>query len=427
MEAMNFGGKDDMTESGTTLKPIEFNENIVAFLGFAILLVSAVVWADKAPTMEKTDFSVTYIGSRMVYFGMGTKLYDLDEQQKLKSSLLKDAGPLIYEHPPFEALLLAPLGALPYKTAYLVWGLVNVVIWLTLPLLMRPYAPVPRDDLGYTVMWFLFAPLGIALFQGQSSIVLLLLFALTLIQLKRGNEQIAGLCLGVGLFKFQFVLPFALIFLLRRKWRFIGGFALSGAVLGILSLIAVGWTGILSYLKLLAAVSSHPANVSYGSATDMATLQGFVYVLLKNSANAMAVRVAVAAISLLLIALTAWYWNRTDRDNANFDRLFSVAIVVSLLTGFHMFAHDISPLLLAMFLVMPKISQHESTALRILLWSTLVLFWIPPTYFILVAQHSLYLFCPIMMIFGCATLALSQRRQQVELPSQAIGETCSSA
>ena len=47
--------------------------------------------------------------------------------------------PLIYEHPPFEALLMAPLGALPYKTAYLIWGLVNVVIWLTLPwLLPRP-------------------------------------------------------------------------------------------------------------------------------------------------------------------------------------------------------------------------------------------------------------------------------------------------
>ena len=71
MEAMNSSSKDVMTESQTTLKRIEFNENIVALLGSAILLVSAVFWADRPPTMEKTGFSVTYFGSRMVYLGRG--------------------------------------------------------------------------------------------------------------------------------------------------------------------------------------------------------------------------------------------------------------------------------------------------------------------------------------------------------------------
>lgn len=402
---------------------LELSESVIVFVAAAILLVAAVFWADKPPTMEKTDFSVTYIGSRMVYLGMGPKLYDLDEQRKLKSSLLKHAEPLIYEHPPFEALLLAPLGALPYKTAYLVWGLINVAVWLILPYLMRPYAPMPRDGLGYSVLWFLFAPLGITLFQGQSSLVLLLLFALTLIQLKRGHEQTAGLCLGLGLFKFQFVLPFALIFLLRRKWGFVAGFALSAAVLGVLSLIAVGWAGVLSYLKLLAAVSGHPTTVSYGSATDMATLQGFIHAVLKNSASGIAARVAVVAISLLLISLTAWCWNRPERDGPSndgraFDLRFSVAIVVSLITGFHMFTHDLSPLLLAMFLVMPHIAKQASTALRAVLRSTLVLFWIPPIYFILIARHCMYLMFPVLMIFGIATLVLAGKPRQVELLSR---------
>lgn len=404
-----------------------FQESAIALFAAAVLLVAAVIWADKPPIMEKTDFSVTYIGSRMVYLGMGAKLYDLGEQQKLKSELLKDAGPLVFEHPPFEALILAPLGALPYKTAYLIWGLMNVAIWLVLPYLLRPYATCPKDDLAYLVLWFLFAPLGIALFQGQSSIVLLLLFAVTLIQLKRGHEQIAGLCLGLGLFKFQFVLPFALIFLLRRKWKFLGGFALSGAALGILSLIAVGWKGVLDYLRLLAAVGSHPASVSYGSATDMATLQGLIHVLLKDSAHGLTAWFAVAAISLLLVGMTAWYWNRSEEDDANFDLMFAVAIAVSLVTGFHMFAHDISPLLLAMFLVLPKIAAHGDIGLRLLLGSTLVVFWIPPVYFILVAQHSLYLFCPLLLIFAAATLALSRKLRSVEIPGEAVGETCSSA
>lgn len=414
-------------DSSARLISIARPEMAIALFAAAILLLGAILWADKPLTMEKTDFSVTYIGSRMVYLGMGAKLYDLDEQRKLKSSLLKDSGPLIYEHPPFEALVLAPLGALPYRTAYLIWGLINVAIWLLLPYLVRPHAPWPKDDLGYLALWFLFAPLGIALFQGQSSLVLLLLFAITLIQLKRGHEQVAGLCLGLGLFKFQFVLPFAVIFLVRRQWKFLRGFAMSGAALGLLSLVSVGWRGILSYIKLLSAVGSHPANVSYGSATDMATLQGLVYVLLRDSGNGTAARFAVAALSLLLVGVTAWYWNRFADGAANFDLMFSVAIVVSLVTGFHMFAHDISPLLLALFLVAPKISRHGTVSQRILLWSTLALSWIPPVYFILVAQHSLYLFCPVLLIFAAATLALSQKLRVVEFPSATIGETCSSA
>jgi hypothetical protein len=386
---------------------LELSESVIVFVAAAILLVAAVFWADKPPTMEKTDFSVTYIGSRMVYLGMGPKLYDLDEQRKLKSSLLKNAEPLIYEHPPFEALLLAPLGALPYKTAYLVWGLINVAVWLILPYLMRPYAPMPQDGLGYSVLWFLFAPLGITLFQGQSSLVLLLLFAITLIQLKGGHERTAGLCLGLGLFKFQFVLPFALIFLLRRKWRFTTGFALSAAVLGILSFATVGWAGILNYIKLLAVVSSHPANVSYGSATDMATLQGFVHALLRNSANGLIIRLTVAALSLFLVALVAWSWNRAEHNRASFDLIFAIAIVVSLITGFHMFAHDLSPLLLAMLLVMPQIPKQGSVGLRVLLWSTLVFFWIPPIYFVLIAHHCMYLLFPLLVIFGGGTLKLA--------------------
>jgi hypothetical protein len=204
--------------ASTSPKRSPFNEKIVALLGFAVLLVSVVFLADRPPINERTDFSVTHIGSRMVYLGLGPKLYDLAEQQKLKGVLLPDAEPLVYEHPPFEALLLAPLGALPYKTAYLIWGLINAAIWLTLTYLLRPYAPAPGDDLRYLALWLLFAPLGVALFEGQSSLLLLLLYSIAFIQLRSGCDFRAGAILGLALFKFQFVIPLALIFLLQRKW-----------------------------------------------------------------------------------------------------------------------------------------------------------------------------------------------------------------
>jgi hypothetical protein len=386
----------------TVLSPkgIEF-ENIVALFAFAVLLVSAVFWVDRPPTMEKTDFSVTYIGSRMVYLGQGSKLYDLAEQQKLKKLLLPDAEPLLYEHPPFEALLLAPLGALPYKTAYLIWGLINVAIWLMLPYLLRPYAPAPRDDLGYLVLWLLFAPLGVTLFQGQSSLVVLLLYSIAFIELKCGRDFKAGAIFGLALFKFQFIIPFAIIFALRRQWRFIRGFLATAAGLGVLSVVAVGWPGIWGYIHLLVGIATHPDNLSYGTATDMATVQGFVHALLGDLLSHAAVSVIVAGVSTFLILWTVWRWRKTvpAADGRTFDLMFAAAIVVSLVTGLHMFTHDLSPLMLAMLLVIAHFPERGRPALRWTLGVSLVLLWIPLLYFALLAWHCAYLWFAVLMMF----------------------------
>ncbi len=388
-------------------KPLAL-DSILGYFGLAVLLLSAVFWADQSPTVEKTDFSVTYIGSRMVYLGQGGRLYDLAEQQKLKRSLLKYAEPLVYEHPPFEALMLAPLGALPYKTAYLLLGFINVAIWLSLPRLLRPYAPAPRDELAYLALWLLFAPLGVALFQGQSSIVLLLVYALTFISLKRGCDFRAGAILGLGLFKFQFIVPFALIFLLRRQWKFMKGFVATAAGLSVLSVVAVGWPGIWSYIHLLASVATHPDNMAYGSAIDMSTVQGFVHAVLGKILGRSAISLLVAVISIALIGWSAWRWREAAERGRSFDLMLAASVVVALVTGFHMFTHDLSPLLLAMLLVAAHFPGRDRPVLRWTLAAALTLFWIPFLYFALLAWHHVYLWFPVLIMFMIATLKLTE-------------------
>ena len=419
--------------SNPAAKELPSVEISIAYFAAAILLVSAVFWADATSMREKTDFSVTYIGSRMVYLGQGHQLYDLAEQHKLKAALLKDSEPLIYEHPPFEALLLAPLGALPYKTAYLLWGLINVAIFLTLPRLLRRYATAPRDELAYLALWLLFAPLGVALYQGQSSIVLLLVYGLTFIALKQGRDGRAGAILGLGLFKFQFILPFVLIFVLRRQWRFLKGFLATAAGLGVLSVVAVGWSGAWKYVELLRNVATHPDNVTFGKAGDMGTVQGFVHAVLGKVLNHSVISLLVAAISLGLIGWSAWRWRGVGDDlrkgdlqngdlrqrdfhkearGRSFDLMFSVSVVVALVTGFHMFTHDLSPLLLAMLLVFahfpPLLPAPSRRLLRITLAVALTAFWIPPLYFALLAWHLVYLWFPVLMLFMVGTYQLAE-------------------
>jgi hypothetical protein len=389
---------------------IGFNENGALFFGAAVLLLGAVLWAATGPLTEKTDFVLTYFGAYMIHKGEGPKLYDLREQERVKNSLFKHPNPLVYEHPPFEALLFAPLAALPFRGAYLIWGIVNTVIWLVLPYVLRPHAPVPKDVFGYFALWLLFAPLGVALFQGQTSLVLLLVYTATFLSLKHRHDLEAGWWLGFGLFKFQFVLPFALIILFRRRWKFLTGFLLSATLLGALSLIAVGWKGILSYVDLILKISRKPASVSYGSAVDMPTLHGFTYAVLGNTLSVGALTLLVAVISVFMILLTAWSWVRADRRNPHsaFDLMFAVALTVSLMTGLHMFTHDFSPLMLAMLLAAGHFPGQGRPALRVVLATVLVLLWMPPIYFALVAWHGLYLMFPILLVFAVSMLYLAQ-------------------
>jgi hypothetical protein len=228
----------------------------------------------------------------------------------------------------------------------------------------------------------------------------------------------------LGLFKFQFVLPLAFIFLLRKKWRFLAGFGLSAVVLGILSLLAVGGHGILEYIQLLYNVGQHPANESFGSAIDMPTLHGFIYAVAGRALGPGGTSLVVGVLSGFLILIVAWWWRQSDRQStdASLDLMFAGAVIISLVTGSHMFTHDFSPLLLAMFLVVVHFPSPGRRALRLVLAVALVLFWTPPVYFILVAWHGLYMLFPVLIVFGLAALRMARIPAEGILEERSVRE-----
>lgn len=389
---------------------VGLNEDGIVLCGVIVLLLGAVLWSSLGNLTEKTDFSITYVGTKIICCGNPSKLYDLREQAALRDALYKHADPLVFEHPPFEALLLAPLGRLPFRTAYRVWGVINAGVWLLLMFMVRPHSPWPQDTLGYAGLWFLFMPLGAALFHGQASLILLLVYAITFITLKRQQDFRAGAVLGLGLFKFQFILPFALIFFFRRKWRFLAGFVSTAVLLGVLSLAAIGWEGVLSYIHLLLEVAAHPSNSSYGAAMGMATLQGFAYAVLGHWLGSRTISFIVAGFSVLMILIMAWCWQKSDRENIqeSFDLLFAASIGVSLMAGFHMFTSDLSPLMLALLLVASHFPPSGRRVMRSILATLLVLFWSPPVFIAFLTWKNMYLMFPLLTAFTFATAWLAK-------------------
>jgi len=384
----------------------ELNEDTLAFVAVAILLSGVVLWSSHLSGVEKTDFSLTYVAARIVHRGQEPLLYDMELQKKTRDSLFIHPSPLFFEHPPLEALLLSPLAALSFRSAYAVWGLLNAAVWLSLIIFLRRYLPWPRELLAYIALWLIFAPLAVALYQGQSSIILLALFAAAFVLLKNARELSAGLALGFGLIKFQFVLPFVLVFVLLRKWRFLAGFILAASVFVALSIATVGFKGMAHYLGFLLTIAANPQNQSYGSAVDMPTIQGFLYAFLGDRIPHTGLITASLLLSVLLLVWIARQW-RLATSQSSSDLLFGSAIAASLLAGSHMFTHDLSPLLFSMLLILAHF-DGANAKVRVLLVFTMAVFWTFPLYFLCVAYHCLYLMCPVLVLFVFAAVQMAK-------------------
>lgn len=379
-----------------------FNDGLLVLIAVAILLAGFGIWAARGPNAEKTDFALTYVAAHIVHDGNGEHLYDTSLQVALRDSMFRNPSPLYFEHPPFEALALSPLASLPFRTAYLVWSLVNVAVLLGVIVWLRSSVLWPAEDIGYLFLWLIFAPVLVAIYQGQSSIFVLAAYAAAFMTLSRNKPLTAGAIFGLALLKFQFAVPFTIIFVLRRQWRFVAGFSFTAILLGLSSLVGIGWNGVADYVRLLSHIGTNPQNVSYGSAVDMPTLHGLIFAVAGRALSATELNLMVAIASLALIAWVGMKWNRTRWETA-----FAAAIAASLLCGSHMFTHDFSPLGIAMFLVAGSM-RGAGRAVRVAASLVLALFWAFPLYFLFVKWHCMYVMAIALLAFTWCCLRIGQ-------------------
>ncbi len=383
------------------------------FFTAAMLLGAVLLTALSYQDVRRFDFVDLYTGGLIICQGNGSKLYDLHEQAKVQATVFKRKHVLIYMQPPFEALFWAGLARLSFLRAYVVWGVVNISLWMLFVYLMRPCAPVPRQTFQYFIVCFGFFPLWVALLQGQTSILLLVLYTLTFLSLRRGRDFRAGLFLGLGLFKFPLVLPFALICFLRRKWKLMAGFGLAATMLGGISIAAVGPAGVLSYINLLIETIRHPATMT---PWNMPTMRDFFSAVVGGRVAVKWVSATSALVSMVLILFTAWRWWRGDRrgGRGSLSLVFAVALGVSIVTGFHLNTHDLSPMLLPVLLVIGSPQASVKSSWRLLLTVSILILYTPPVYLLLSMWRRMYLLWLCLLTFVVGAFGLLERSSSGE-------------
>jgi len=313
----------------------------------------------------RADFRHLYTAGYMVRTGQASKLYDYETEKALQSTLVSPGTiALPFNHLAYEALLFVPFSLVRYSVAYFLFmgfnaALLVIAFRLLLPSLgnlSRVWVLLPAG------IFFGFFPITIALMLGQDSILLLLLFVLATLSFNQNREFQAGLLVGLGLFKFQIVLPIALLFLIWRRWRFAGGFVASAAGVAIVSVLVVGLAQVRVYLSSLLSMSvglaSKADQFRYGiSPSSMPNLRGLIFAMAGGRLPTFWVQAITGAASVAVLVWVAV----AARDRLRGSDPFLVAITAACIVSYHMLIHDLTVMLVPLTLILSRFIESEAS------------------------------------------------------------------
>ncbi len=398
----------------------------------AYAIGQVVLWADtlgrdtEAYVRWTTDLTIVLTAGSIIRAGDGPRLYDPATQHAAQADVLAPyvtlgEGKLLpYNHPPWQALLVAPVMDLPYGTIYLLWTLLGLLalglaIWLLLDAV--PVSGAARWILLAAVAAY--RPLHIALWLGQNSPFVLLGVCGAYAAVKRRREGWAGVALVLVALKPQLFPVLVLLVWLQgyQKALLVCGGLLAGLSVAAMGVLGVEWP--LRYARFLALVSSREEDFVIGAA-GMQTLRGLALSLLGGSAPALVVPVfvglALAALGALLWA--AWSVRGAARGRGanvggvgmNADLLWSLAIVVAVLIAPHLNAHDLIVLILPGWLITASVIAGAWDGKRARLWFLIAgAVYLPFPVVELAGQPLLWAIPPTVLALSLAVVLLAWR------------------
>ena len=265
-------------------------------------------------------------------------------------------------YPPWTAMALAPLGALPLPVAATLWASLAVmatVLGINWTWELTGQRRIPWPLVAGLVVGT--EPFVRNVLEGQFATFAFALTAGAALSMRSGRDGAGGIAAGFLSVKPQTAVGFGTAVLglaiFRRRWRFVGGAAATVlALAGLSQLLRPGW--ILEFIS--------GATVLSGSIADRATIWN-----LTGSWP-----LAVVMVALLLVAVVVLIRRRRADDTA----ILGLAVSFSLVVAPYAWDHDYVVLAIPWSLTIAYASQLRPLLRRVLLYSTIIvampLLWI---------------------------------------------------
>ncbi len=394
-----------------SLKPDRWKRLLASLLVATAMANLGMIWRARMFMFRGyADFTAFYTAGKLLSRGQGSRLYETklqwEVQREFAPAVAIRDGALPYIRPPFQALLFLPLAYLSYRQAFFVWMGIKLGLLLCIAFLLTRDSPGPRLLSPWT-SWGLslsVAPIAMDLLQGQDAILFLLVCLLAFASMARGADLMAGVWMGLALFKFHLILPVILVVALRRQGRILLGFLTTAVGLLLISAALVGWETLLHYPRYLWEIS-HSRGTGVFQAVDMDNLRGL---LLRMSQSPEWRRVAewVYVPLAVLGVIGAWrVWSVHRNNPILFVGGFCFCLVVALLVSFYFSGYDLMLLLLPLLLLSRTVLRSEQIP-KYVKWTfvtTLGFILLVPVFWTWVIYAYLgHLDGPAMLLFAAA-------------------------
>jgi len=240
------------------------------------------------------------VSARLVATGHPADLYDWATYTHVLANQVPGPEGLLYlpVYPPVLALLLAPLGLLPYLFALATWTAISAAAYLAAGTWLVAKVPgLRRDPVSAGLLLIAFPAFPQLLLYGQVSALAMLLVAAGWRGWTTGHNALAGVALGALVFKPQMLCLALSASLLAPGWALIGGAAIAIAIELLGTGLLLGPDVYWGYAETLRRMLAHPGAFE-PKAEQIQSLRGFLLALGGDSATTTVLFVAgIVALS----------------------------------------------------------------------------------------------------------------------------------
>jgi hypothetical protein len=186
---------------------------------------------DRSGQLKGTDFIHFYVLGSLALNGQPAALYDYRAQAAQSAVLVPESSGVYYLpiYGPQMSLLFAPLARLPYAWALLIWSFITTSIYALCCAAFWRTCSALRTDRSTVVILAAASPAFFNLLaHGQNSAIALACFTAAFFALRHERRFLAGLAIGMLIYKPPLGLAAACVFGLTLEWRIVAG-AIAGA------------------------------------------------------------------------------------------------------------------------------------------------------------------------------------------------------
>jgi len=322
---------------------------------------------DRAGNLKFQDFVQFPISARLIAQGRTDQLYD---DRVLADGITEIVGHpttiyLRYFYGPQVAALFAPMRQLSFLVQAEIWVALSLLMYFACVYLIWKSCGGLRGSPEFVALCAIAYPSVFHfLVRGQISALPLLFLTLAYLAFRSGREWMAGLALGVLVFKPQFLVAIPVVLLLAKAWKPLAGLIVSASAQLALTLAAFGPPVMRAYFHMLLRSAEQPGTTELRlSPIQMHSLRDFWLLLISWSSEGWSGEVGTAwalyaLSSLAVIAMAVAVW----RSSSPLTLRYSALLLAAVLVNPHIYIYDLLALAPALLLLADWTITHASHA-----------------------------------------------------------------